>query len=140
MFSFRFDRLMEVKDKLREHKQRELENATAASDALTRRIRAMEDEIADRYNGMVSRCITGEEFSFLMGHLAYLDGRKAAMTEEKHATDKRISALRGELLSLTMELKMFDKLKSKTLQAARLAVHRTEQKLTDALALRSKGR
>jgi flagellar export protein FliJ len=131
---------MEVKDKLREHKQRELENATAASDALTRRIRAMEDEIADRYNGMVSRCITGEEFSFLMGHLAYLDGRKAAMTEEKHATDKRISALRGELLSLTMELKMFDKLKSKTLQAARLAVHRKEQKMTDALALRSKGR
>ena len=63
----------------------------------------MEEEIADRYNGMVSRCMTGEQFSLLIGHLAYLDGRKAAMREEKEKTDKRINALRRELLGLTME-------------------------------------
>ncbi len=140
MSSFRFGRLIEIKEKLREHKQGELENATAASGALMRGILAVEEEIADRYNGMISRCMTGEEFAFLIGHLAYLDGKKAAMTEEKHTTDKRVNALRRELLGLTMELKMFDKLKLKALQAARTAVHRKEQKMMDDLALRSKGR
>ncbi len=137
MSSFRFSRLMEVKEKLREHKQRELESATAGSDALARGIRAMEEEVADRYNGMISRCITGEEFSFLLGHLAYLDGKKTAMMEEKDRTDKRINALRRELLGLSVELKMFDKLKLKALQATRTAVHKKEQKMMDDLAIRS---
>ena len=137
MFNFRFSRLMEIKEKLREHKQGELESAIAASGALMRGIRAMEEEIADRYNGMVSRCMTGEEFALLIGHLAYLDGKKAAMREEKEKTDKRVNALRRELLGLTMELKMFEKLKLKALQAARIAAHRKEQKMMDDLALRA---
>jgi flagellar export protein FliJ len=131
---------MEIKEKLREHKQRELENATEASGALTSGIRAMEDEIENRYNGMMSRCMTGEEFSFLIGHLTYLDGKKAAMREEKETTDKRVIALRKELLNLTMELKMFEKLKLKALEAAKIAMHRKEQKIMDALAVRSKER
>jgi flagellar export protein FliJ len=131
---------MEVKEKLREHKHRELENAIAASGALMRGILAIEDESADRYNGMIGRCMTEEEFSFLMGHLVYLDGKKAAMREEKHTTDKRVDALRRELLGLTMELKMFEKLKFRALEVARTAVHRKEQKMMDALALRSKER
>ena len=137
MFNFRFSRLMEIKEKLREHKQGELESAIAASETLMHRIRAMEEEIVNRYNGMVSRCITGEQFSLLIGHLTHLDGKKAAMSEEKEKTDKRINALRKELLGLTMEVKMFEKLKVKALQAARIASARKEQKMMDDLALRA---
>ena len=137
MFNFRFNRLMEIKEKLREHKQGELESAIAASETLMHRIRAMEEEIVNRYNGMVSRCMTGEQFSLLIGHLAYLDGKKAAMREEKEKTDERISAVRRELLALTMEVKMFEKLKVKALQTARIAAHRKEQKMMDDLALRA---
>jgi len=137
MFNFRFSRLMEIKEKLREHKQGELESAIAASETLMHRIRAMEEEIVNRYNGMVSRCITGEQFSLLIGHLTHLDGKKAAIREEKEKTDKRINALRKELLGLTMEVKMFEKLKVKALQAARIASARKEQKMMDDLALRA---
>jgi len=140
MFNFRFNRLMEIKEKLREHKQGELESAIAASETLMRRIRTMEEEIVNRYNGMVSRCMTGEQFSLLIGHLAYLDGKKAAMREEKEKTDERISAVRRELLGLTMEVKMFEKLKVKALQAAKIAAHRKEQKMMDDLALRVEGK
>jgi len=140
MFNFRFNRLMEIKEKLREHKQGELESAIAASEKLMRRIRTMEEEIVNRYNGMVSRCMTGEQFSLLIGHLAYLDGKKAAMREEKEKTDERISAVRRELLGLTMEVKMFEKLKVKALQAAKIAAHRKEQKMMDDLALRVEGK
>ena len=140
MFNFRFSRLMEIKEKLREHKQGELESAIAASETLMHRIRAMEEEIVNRYNGMVSRCMTGEQFSLLIGHLAYLDGKKAAMREEKEKTDERISAVRRELLGLTMEVKMFEKLKVKALQAAKIAAHRKEQKMMDDLALRVEGK
>jgi flagellar export protein FliJ len=131
---------MEIKEKLREHKQGELESAIAASEKLMRRIRTMEEEIVNRYNGMVSRCMTGEQFSLLIGHLAYLDGKKAAMREEKEKTDERISAVRRELLGLTMEVKMFEKLKVKALQAAKIAAHRKEQKMMDDLALRVEGK
>ena len=140
MFNFRFSRLMEIKEKLREHKQGEMESAIAASETLMHRIRAMEEEIVNRYNGMVSRCITGEQFSLLIGHLAYLDGKKAAMRAEKEKTDKRINALRRELLALTMEVKMFEKLKKKALQAARIASARNERKMMDDLASRVEGK
>jgi len=140
MFNFRFSRLMEIKEKLREHKQGEMESAIAASETLMHRIRAIEEEIVNRYNGMVSRCITGEQFSLLIGHLAYLDGKKAAMRAEKEKTDKRINALRRELLALTMEVKMFEKLKKKALQAARIASARNERKMMDDLASRVEGK
>ena len=45
MFNFRFSRLMEIKENLREHKQGELESAIAASEKLMRRILAMEEEV-----------------------------------------------------------------------------------------------
>ena len=140
MSDFRFSRLMEIKEKLREHKQREMESVVAAAGALTRGIRVVEEEIADRYNGMVGRCMTGEEFSLLTGHLAYLDDRKAAMRNEKEKADMRVNVLRRELLDLTTELKMFEKLKLKALQAARTAGHRKEQKMMDALAVRAEGK
>ena len=140
MFNFRFSRLMEIKENLREHKQGELESAIAASEKLMRRILAMEEEVVDRYNGMLSRCMTGEQFSLLIGHLAYLDGKKAAMRAEKEKTDKRINALRRELLALTMEVKMFEKLKKKALQAARIASARNERKMMDDLASRAEGK
>ncbi len=137
MSSFRFGRLLEIKEKLREHKQGELERAITAAETLARGIRATEEEITDRYNGMATRCITEEEFSLLIGHLAYLDEKKAAMGLEKNRMDNKTNALRRELLALTMEMKMFEKLKSKAQQTAKIASARKERKMMDDLALRT---
>ena len=140
MSDFRFGRLMEVKEKLLEHKQGELESARSAVETLAAGIISMEKEIADRYNGMASRGMTGEEFALLIGHLAYLDGRKASMREEKEKGDVRVQVLRSQLLSLATELKMFEKLKLKALQAAKIAGRRKEQKIMDDLALRTEAK
>lgn len=136
MFRFRFSRLAEIKEKLLEQKQEELEKAIAVVGALTQGIRAAEEETARRCEGMVSRCMTGEEFSLLMGHLAYLDKRKAAMREEKTREDGRVETLRKELMGLATELKMFEKLKAKDSQAAKTAERKKEQKLMDEMAER----
>jgi flagellar export protein FliJ len=134
MFRFRFAKLMEVKEKLLESKQEELKRAISASGALARGIHVVEEESARRCEAMVNRCMAGEQFSLLMGHLAYLDRRKAAMVEEKKREDGQVETLRKELSGLAAELKMYEKLKLKDLQAARMAERRKEQKVMDGLA------
>ena len=125
---------MEIKEKLLENKQEELKRAIAASGALARGIRAVEEETAQRCEAMVDRCMAGEKFSLLMGHLAYLDLRKAAMGEEKKREDGQVETLRKELSGLAAELKMYEKLKLKDSHAARMAERKKEQKLMDGLA------
>ncbi len=139
MFRFRFRRLAEVKEKLLEHKRQELEMTVAAVAALRQGIADVEKETAERYEGMVGRSLTGEEFSLLMGHLAFLDSRKKAMREEKKKTDVRVGILRKELAGLAAELKMFEKLRLKDFQAARLLDRKKEQKVMDELASRRGG-
>ena len=140
MSDFRFQRLMEIKEKLLEHKQRELEIAMAALAALEREALAIQKEIDEGYNDMLARCITGKEFSLLVGYLAYLDDKKATAVDEKQKADERMSVLRAELAALAIELKMLEKLKSKALRAARKAGNRKEQKIMDDMALRIEGK
>ncbi|MGD0229878.1 MAG: flagellar export protein FliJ [Syntrophorhabdales bacterium] len=140
MYKFRFSRLMEVKEKLLEHKQRELETALAAVADLVSRARAIEGQIAEQYNDMVARCITGKEFSLLVGYLTYLDGKKATIEGLKDKADARVNLLRAKLSGLAIEVKMLEKLRSKDLREARKADSRREQKMMDDLALRIEGK
>lgn len=139
MLKFRFGRLMEVKEKVLEHRQRELETALAAVSLLAGRIHAIEKEIAYHHHDMTVRCLTGKEFSLLISHLAYLDGEKTTVTTEKKNADGLVDRLRKELSALAVELKMFEKLKSKALQAERKRDRKKEQKVLDELALRIEG-
>ncbi len=134
MFRFRFAKLIEIKEKLLENKREELKRAISASAALAQGIRAVEEETARRCEAMVDRCMAGETFSLLMGHLGYLDRRKAAMGEEKKSKDGRVEALRKELWGLAVELKMYERLKLKDWQAARMAERKKERKVMDGLA------
>jgi flagellar export protein FliJ len=131
---------MEVKEKLLEHKQRELETALAAVADLVSRARAIEGQIAEQYNDMVARCITGKEFSLLVGYLTYLDGKKATIEGLKDKADARVNLLRAKLSGLAIEVKMLEKLRSKDLREARKADSRREQKMMDDLALRIEGK
>ena len=130
---------MEVKEKLLEHKQRELETACAVAAALGERIRVMEEEIVDCYARMTAGRMTGEEFSLLVGRVAYLGQKKATVIAEKQEADARVGAVRQALADLSMEIKMFEKLKARVFSAARKAANRKEQKVMDDLALRAEG-
>ncbi|MGA3173653.1 MAG: hypothetical protein ABSE25_04410 [Syntrophorhabdales bacterium] len=137
-FRFRFDRLIEVKEKLMEHKQHELEDVVREANALAEEARAIEKKISVHYDDMAARCITGEEFSLLIGSLAYLNAKKAAVMEEKQSKDLRIDALRAELIALVLELKVLERLRVNALKAAMKVAARKEQKLMDDIGIRLK--
>ena len=140
MSDFRYDRLLEVREKLLEHKQSELEIAIASVAAVVSDIEKVEKETADTYDQITSRCLTGKELSILTGYLSYLDERKASLYEEKEKRETRVSTIRRELQALEMELKILEKLKAKALQAARKVRNRKEQRVMDDLALRIEGK
>jgi flagellar export protein FliJ len=139
MLKFRFNRLMEVKEKVLEHRKRELETALAVANMLSERIHAIEREVAFHHKDMAVRCLTGREFSLLISHLAYLDGEKTTVTRELKRADGLVDTLRKELSALAVELKMFEKLKSKAVHGQRKRDRKKEQKMLDELALRIEG-
>jgi flagellar FliJ protein len=138
-FRFRFERLIEVKEKLVEHKQQEMERTAAEAAALAQKAADISKEISGRYDEMSSRCVTGEEFSMLLGSVLYLDVQKAATLKEKANREARVDALRAELIGLMVELKVFEKLKIRAFRAAKKVLARKEQKLMDDLAARASG-
>jgi flagellar export protein FliJ len=140
MSEFRYNRLLEVKEKLLEHKQTELEVAVASVAAVVSDIEKVEKETAVTYDQITSRCLTGKELSILTGYLSYLDERKASLHEEKEERETRVSTIRQELQTLEIELKILEKLKAKALQAVRKARNRKEQRVMDDLALRIEGK
>ncbi|OPY67140.1 MAG: flagellar biosynthesis chaperone [Syntrophorhabdaceae bacterium PtaU1.Bin034] len=137
MSEFRYKRLTEVKEKVLEHKQRELERALTAVNEVANRIEHIRKEIDDNFNDMMARCLTGKEFSVVTGYLSYLDGRKVDLLQEKTKRENRVDGLRAELLALTIELKMLEKLKMKDLAALKKAHNKKDQKAMDDLALRN---
>lgn len=137
MYRFRFERLLEVKERLLEHKRSELERTVGEAEALAQAVRAIEGEIAARYDGMSGRLIPEGEFSLILGSLRYLDIKKADVMREKGIKDAAAAALRAELAALLLEMKMLGKLKARALRAAAKSAGRREQKVMDEVAMRA---
>ncbi len=81
--------------------------------------------------------MTGEEFSTVTGYLNYLDGRKLTFLKEKGRREERVDGLRADLLALSIELKMLEKLEVKDLAAFKKIGNKKQQKAMDDLALRN---
>jgi flagellar export protein FliJ len=139
MSDFRYKRLIEIKEKLLEQKQRELEAAIAAVQEVTERIAALDGEIDACFSEMTQRCITGKEFTVLKDYIGYLDSRREALFEEKAKRELVVDGMRTELMSLAIELKMLEKLKVRILQRVRKAQNRRDQKIMDDIAVRRDG-
>lgn len=139
MSDFRYDRLIEVKEKLLDHKKRELDGATVALKVVVEEIARVAHEVVKTYDDLTGGCITGKELSVLTEYLAYLDVRKDRLNDEKRDKENHLDTLRQELLNLEIERKMLEKLKTKTLQTIKKAQNKKEQKLMDDLALRGLG-
>jgi flagellar export protein FliJ len=136
MSSYRYDRLMEVKEKLLEHKQMEMERIAGAIIEVDKEMGRTEDEMAHTYKEMTCRCITGMELGVLMGNVAFLDQKKARLLDERRQREMALETLRTDLANLEIELRMLEKLKSKTMAAVKKEQNRKEQNLMDELALR----
>jgi flagellar export protein FliJ len=139
MSEFRYGRLMEVKEKLLEHKERELDVALSALSATIAQIDKVQQETARTYNDMTAKCLTGNELAVLVGCLVRLDVKKGGLNDERSSIESHIKMIRTELYDLNTELKMLEKLKSRTLQTIRKIRNKKEQKLMDEIAQRAEG-
>src|SRR5271157_4403148 len=140
MSDFRFNRLIEIKEKLLEQKERDLEVILASQAAVVEEIGRVDGESAGVYAEMANRLLTGKELSMLTDHLAYLDWKKNRLHKEKEEWERKAALLRKVLLSLEMELKVFEKLRFRVRKAMEKVRNRKEQKMFDELALRSQER
>jgi flagellar export protein FliJ len=137
MSDFRYDRLMEVKEKLLEQKQGNLEAALIAVQETLTKISEVENRISDTYHEMTTRCLYGKEMSTMIDHIAFLDSTKIQLIEEKNEKQGFVELVRKELWELEVDLKMLEKLKSKILNTIKKTRSKKEQKLMDELALRT---
>jgi flagellar export protein FliJ len=139
MSDFRYDRLIEIKEKLLDQKKRHLEAALIAVQETHVKIEEVEKAIDNTYHEMTSGCYFGKEMSTMIDHISFLDNSKIKLSEEKKEKQEYVEIVRKELWDLEMDLKMLDKLRSKILSATKKAHSKKEQKLMDEIALRLEG-
>jgi len=136
MTKFRLSRIIEVKEKLIEDKERELEETISAMNDIIQGIGVTEEDIEKSYNKLTFPSLSGGDFSVLKDYLTYLENRKKCLLDEQANTQQRIDHLRANLVELLKELKMLETLQSKALKVLKKNENRKVQKNLDAMALR----
>lgn len=136
MSEFRFQRVLDIKKKLLEHKQAELEIALHAVSTIEKEMNDVEKEMTETYLPLTNRCLTGSELTALTDYLAFLDRKRTGLRKEKQRREERVHEVRAELRALETERKVLEKLKAKALETVRKARNKKDQKLMDELALR----
>jgi flagellar export protein FliJ len=136
MTKFRLSRIIEIKEKLIEDKERELEETVSAMNDIILGIDVTDKDIEKSYNKLTIPSLSGGDFSVLKDYLSYLENRKMRLHDEKANTQQKIDHLRANLVELLKELKMLETLQSKTLKVFKKNENRKEQKNLDAMALR----
>ena len=136
MTKFRLSRIIEVKEKLIEDKERELEETISAMNDIIQDIDITEKDIEKSYNKLTFPSLSGGDFSVLKDYLTYLENRKTCLLDEQANTQQRIDHLRANLVELLKEQKMLETLQSKALKVLKKNENRKVQKNLDAMALR----
>jgi flagellar export protein FliJ len=136
MTKFRLNRIIEVKEKLIEDKERELEETISVINNIISDIDTTERNIINNYNELSIPSISGCDFAVLKDYLSYLENKKLCLLQEKANIQQRIEQLRANLIELMKELKMLETLKSKSAKMMKKTENRKVQKNLDAMALR----
>lgn len=136
MTKFRLNRIIEIKEKLIEDKERELEGAISALNDIFAGIDSIEKDTEDSYRRLTVPELSGGDFSVIKDYLSFLENRRICLVDEKAHTETKIDHLRADLVELLKELKMLETLQSKSFKAMKKTANRREQKNLDAMALR----
>ena len=136
MTKFCLSRIIDVKEKLIEDKERELEEAINTIDDITMALDATEKDVEKTYNELAIPSLSGGDFSVLKDYLSYLNDRKHRLIDEKDLTQQRIEQLRINLINLMKELKMLEILRSKAAKVVKRTENRRIQKNVEHMALR----
>jgi flagellar export protein FliJ len=140
MRSERLNRIIELKGQLMEEKERLLEQHNSKARVLSNYIRTLSADIENNYSKLCTKCLDGNEFFVIRNYIEHLDRLKLTAVEQKEQVEKKITAIRAELVEMLREIKTLSTLKDKALSAARKIANKKQQKLLDEIALRLEGR
>ena len=132
----RIERIIDLKEKLMEDKQREIENTLGLMNTITNRIIDIDNNITSSYERVASTSISGNDFCVIKDNLIYLENRKSELIEQKEVYNKKVSMLKSELIEQAREVKKLETLESKTLRVIKKVQNRKEQKSLDEIALK----
>ena len=136
MSSFRFGRILEVKEKLMERKQGQLKEALLIITVISNDINTIESSIYNKYSLLTLTPMNGNDFSVLTDYIEYLDSRKNELLLQREKAAKAVDAIRAELYDLARDVRMLENLKEKAARIVKRAENRKEQKSLDQIALR----
>lgn len=136
----RINRIIEIKEKLKKDKEREIEEAAAKMAAIRQEVASVERQIDDSYAKLTARSVSGNDFAVIKDYLDYLDVWRSSLVCEKDSMQETIDVLQQEFYEFARELKMLSKLQEKINKAFKKSENRREQKLLDEIALRLEAR
>jgi flagellar export protein FliJ len=136
MAKLRVERIIEIKEKMKEDKERDLENLKTTITLIMNDIANIDDELQKKHNNMAATGIDGNEFSVLRDYMFYLDATKVNLMEKRVNMRKVADSLSSECFELAKEIKMLEKLKLRAIRKIKKVEGRREQKVLDYIALR----
>ena len=132
----RIDRIIEIKEKLRQDKEREIEETVSKMSCICDEIRSVDNDIEKNYEKISETPLTGNDFAVIKDYLEYLDITKTSLICEKESAQEQIDVLKAEFFEIARELKMLCTLKEKVARVIKKSQNRREQKMLDDMALR----
>lgn len=136
MLKDRLDRIIEIKEKVMDDKERELEEEKLKLNTIDVAIEQVKAEIDENYTKLEANPIKGNDFSVIKDYLEYLENKKCGFMKDRLSVEEAITLVKQELVELMQEKKMLDKLREKELSVLKKTMNRKEQKLLDDMALR----
>jgi flagellar export protein FliJ len=132
------DRLLTVKTKLLEAKERELAAAVLVLNHAIQTLTGLEQQITDYYRDTLCSLMDGRDFCVFRDYMTYLEAEKTRSIAARRQAEAKVDAIKLELLELLKEAKSLEKLKDRRLVAVRREENRRAQKQLDALSLRAR--
>lgn len=136
MLKDRLGRIIEIKEKIMDDKEKGIEEEKNKLNSINRAIRTVDADIDANYKRMTAASMKGNDFSVVTGYVEHLNNVKSSLIEESESLQQKIALLKEELIDLMKEIKMLGTLKDKISAALKKSLNRREQKLLDDIALR----
>jgi flagellar export protein FliJ len=136
MAKLRVERIIEIKERIKEEKERALESGRLLLIEIGNKITEIDSHIDERYSELTTQSMDGADFAVLRDYLVYLDITKTALVDRREKTRATVEVMRLEYVELAKEIRMLEKLLSKVLKEVRKVEGRRQQKFLDNMALR----
>lgn len=137
MYNERVQRIIELKEKLLEDKERQMETFKREEDRISQNLSVLDADIEERHEMLSTMSFSGTDFMVFKNYLVHLDASRSTWLRQQEEVRRQIEQIRLELTELLKEIKMLETLKAKALAEVRRSRNKRDQKKLDEIALRA---